>query len=71
MSKSKTCKACEYKQLEKDLAYLQVCMEAICERLDKVEAENARLRSMWGGVTHSGQPYWVASVGTRQNTITA
>ena len=71
MSKSKTCKVCDYTQLEKDLAYLQVCMEAICERLDKVEAENARLRSMWGGVNTTGQPFWVASVTTGRNTITA
>lgn len=71
MSKSKTCKACDYKQLEKDLAYLQVCVQAMGERLDALEAENARLRSMWGGTTHSGQPYWVTSVTTGKNTITA
>jgi len=71
MSKSKTCKVCDYKQLEKDLAYLQVCVAAMGERLDALEAENARLRSMWGGVTHSGQPFWVGTITTSRDTITA
>ena len=41
----------------KDFAYLQVCVEALNERLNMLEAENARLRSKWGGSSCVWQPY--------------
>lgn len=64
----------------KDFAYLQVCVEALNERVNMLEAENARLRAMWGGTNSHGEPYWLAfkgpfhdsgSITTGRNTITA
>lgn len=64
----------------KDFAYLQVCVEALNERVNMLEAENVRLRAMWGGVNSHGQPNWVAfkptvcfdgSITTCKNTTTA
>lgn len=62
MSKSKRIDAAvdhkRMRQVERDVATLQIELEAMGERLDMVEAENRALRAMWGGTTHSGVPYW-------------
>jgi hypothetical protein len=64
----------------KDFAYLQGCVEALNERVNMLEAENARLRSMWGGCNSRGEPCWAAfkapvlaqaGLTTGRDTITA
>ena len=64
----------------KDFAYLQVCVEALNERVNMLEAENARLKAMLGGCNSHGEPYWLAfkapvvaqgSITTGRDTITA
>jgi len=63
MSKSKRIEAVvdhkRMRQVERDVATLQIELAALGERLDMVEAENKALRAMWGGTTHSGVPFWV------------
>lgn len=46
------------RQLERDVATLQIELAALGERVDMVEAENKALRALWGGTTHNGVPYW-------------
>lgn len=64
----------------KDFAYLQVCVEALNERVSMLEAENARLKAMWGGCNSLGRPDWLrfkaenkgsGTITTGRDTITA
>lgn len=57
--------------LERDVAVLQVELEALSERLDMVEGENKALRAMWGGTTHTGQPYWLSQTYTSSGPVWA
>ncbi len=42
------------------LAYATLAIGALEERVCALEAENARLRAMWGGTNSHGEPYWLA-----------